>query len=169
MARTTISVPDDLKSEMDKAGREANWSAIAADAFRAELQRITARKLALKGDKMKAAIERLRSSKEIYAAAAAERGKSAGTAWARDTAEYGELKALAENWERSGSCVATDALGAPGVFLKLIGADADRRAVDDLWINLGMEPRDSDKYAAGWWNGFVEGALEVWGEVEGKL
>jgi len=34
MARTTISLPDDLKEEMDEY-KEANWSSLAASAFRA--------------------------------------------------------------------------------------------------------------------------------------
>lgn len=33
MARTTISIPDDLKKRMDRVKGPINWSAIAAEAF----------------------------------------------------------------------------------------------------------------------------------------
>lgn len=168
MARTTISLPDGLKAEMDKAADDANWSAIAADAFRSELNRIKARNAALKGKPMQAAIERLKASKQEYEQEAKERGHDAGVEWARDEADYGELKTLALNWEGVSSCETNDALGAPGVFLRLIGRDCDRSEINDFWDGLGLED-DSDKYSAEWWDGFVAGALKIFEEVDAKL
>src|SRR5947207_11274298 len=126
MARTTISLPDDLKAEMDKAAADANWSAIAADAFRSELNQIKARNAARKGKPMQAAIERLKASKQKYEEEATGRGHGAGIKWARDEADYGELKSLALNWQQTDSCETNNALGAPGVFLWLIGRDRSR-------------------------------------------
>ena len=37
MVRTTISIPDDLKTLMDEGGETVNWSAVAADADSAEV------------------------------------------------------------------------------------------------------------------------------------
>ena len=37
--RTTISISDDLKARMKPFGDEVNWSGIAADAFRSEIER----------------------------------------------------------------------------------------------------------------------------------
>jgi hypothetical protein len=169
MARTTISLPDELKREMDKIGGDANWSALAADTFLAEINRIKARKAALKGKPMEAAINRLRQSKVEFLGAAQERGKADGTRWAMETADYGELKRLADNWPQCETTETTDALGAPGVFLNLISEDderCDRMDIDDFWVNLGKESRDEDAYSAQYWDGFVEGALEVFEKVD---
>ena len=38
--RTMISLPDDLKERMEKAGSNINWSAIARQAFEETLSRI---------------------------------------------------------------------------------------------------------------------------------
>ena len=169
MSRTTISLPDDLKAEMDKAGGDANWSAVAADAFRSELTRIKARKATLKGNTMQATIQRLKASKEAYAKEGAERGRNAGATWASQNAEYGELKLLDDNWQQVESCETDDAFGAPGVFLGMIGMDVGRQDINEFWSNLGFEVNDPDQYSAEWWDGFVEGALEVFQEVEDKI
>jgi hypothetical protein len=118
---------------------------------------------------MQATIERLRASKEAYEQEANTRGHDAGVRWARDDAEYGELKSLALNWQQTDSCETNDALGAPGVFLRLIGRDCDRGEIDRFWDDMGFEADDSDKYSSDWWDGFVTGALEVFDEVEDKL
>jgi hypothetical protein len=165
MARTTISLPDDLKREMDKLGGDANWSALAADTFLAEINRIKARKAALKGKPMEAAIDRLRQSKKAYLGAASERGKADGTAWAMDSAEYGQLKWIADAWPRIETCETADALGAPGVFLRMISEEGDRQSINAFWSDLGKVPFDEDAYSAPYWDGFVEGALDVFERV----
>lgn len=151
---------------MDKLGGDVNWSALAAEAFSAEIQRIKARKAALKGKPMNAAIERLRKSKQAFAEQAIERGRGDGTQWAMQTAEYGELKALAEAWPEFETTDTTDAHGAPGAFLAMIGQDMDRAAINDFWTNLGKEHRDDDAYSTEYWDGFAEGALEVFGKMD---
>ena len=40
MARTTISLPDELKARMDSISERVNWSEVAADAFKARLTEI---------------------------------------------------------------------------------------------------------------------------------
>jgi hypothetical protein len=166
MARTTISLPDDLKEEMDKLGGDTNWSSLAASAFVAELNRIKARKAALKGKPMNAAIQRLKESRERYLQDAESRGKVDGTRWAMESAEWGELKRLAEAWPRVESCETNDALGAPGVFLRMIHAMVDRAAIQNFWADFGKEHDDSDAYSSEYWDGFVVGALEVFEAAE---
>jgi len=168
MARTTISLPDDLKREMDKLGGDANWSALAAETFLAEINRIKTRKAALEGKPMKAAIERLRKSKEDFTKLAHGRGQADGTEWAMESAEYGELKRLADGWQGVESTETNDAYGAPGVFQRMISEDrkADRSDVSAFWTDLGKEDDDPDAYSAEYWDGFIEGALEVFEKID---
>jgi hypothetical protein len=42
--RTTITIPVELKDRLDKAGKEVNWSAVAARALDQELNRITTKR-----------------------------------------------------------------------------------------------------------------------------
>lgn len=167
MARTTISIPDEIKQQMDEVGDEANWSAIATSAFLAEINKLKARKAALKGKPMNAAIERLRKSKESFLEEAKERGRSEGTSWAMHQAEYAELQRLATDWEQMESTETGDAFGAPGVFLRIIAADGhvDRQDIDDFWTNLDAEVPE-DQYSSDFWDGFIEGALEVFDQLD---
>jgi len=114
-----------------------------------------------------AAIERLRQSKKTFLGAAKERGRMDGTGWAMDTAEYGQLKGLHDEWPRIETCKTNDSLGAPGVFLGMSAEDCvDRDAVFRFWENVGKVPFDEDLYSPEYWNGFVEGALEVFEKVD---
>jgi hypothetical protein len=117
---------------------------------------------------MEAAIERLKASKAAYTEEVSARGEAAGADWARDDAEYAELKALAQHWE--GHPI-DDTSDAPEAFLGLIGppADVTHSEVDAFWERLGFEESDPEKYSAEFWNGFVTGALAVFEEVKDKL
>ncbi|MCE7902874.1 MAG: hypothetical protein DYH20_09540 [Gammaproteobacteria bacterium PRO9] len=167
MARTTISLPDELKGEMEELGGAVNWSGIAADAFRAEILKVKARASARRGNAMCEVRERLEESRQRYLKEAAERGHADGTKWAMVTAEYGELKRLDDAWPAVGSCDTSDAMGAPGVFLRIIKGDdcSQRSDIDDFWSALGKDDNDDDCYSAEYWDGFVEGALEVFEEA----
>ena len=169
MARTTISLSDALKAEMDAVGGEVNWSALAADAFLAEINKLKARKAATEGKKMDAAIDRLRKSKKIFIDGARDRGHADGTTWAMEDAEYGELKRLADSWPNVETTETADAHGAPGVFLGMVlepDERADRMAINDFWVNLGKDSDDQDEYSSDYWDGFVEGALAVFEKVD---
>jgi len=87
MVRTTISIPDDLKTLMDEGGETVNWSAVAADAFRRRLRE-------LKEGNMDAVIERLRASKEKRGLDYFALGEARGIEWAKRRAEYGDLRRL---------------------------------------------------------------------------
>jgi hypothetical protein len=169
MARTTISIPDDLKAEMDALGNEVNWSATAAEAFRAQIERIKVRRSRNEGKRMSAAIQRLKASKVDYEGEAHERGHEDGVRWAMERAEYAELKRLSEAWPQVDTTETIDALGAPGVFLRMILDEDDfggRQSIEDFWTNLGKDSRDQDAYSFQYWDGFGEGALEVFEKVE---
>jgi hypothetical protein len=168
VARTTISLSDDLKAEMDALGESINWSATAAEAFRAEIERANVRSNRIKGKKMTLAIDRLKASKKQFEDLARDRGHAEGVAWAQESADFAELKSLSKVWPLTESCETEDALGAPGVFLRMIseGRLGDRQDINDFWTNLGHEGGDQDQYSHQFWDGFTEGALEVFEQVE---
>src|SRR5262249_19619950 len=89
MARISIYVPDDLKSQMDGIER-INWSEIARPAFEQAVATFEHQK----GQTMDTAIERLRASKEAQSQNDFFAGQQDGRVWAQDTADYAELRRL---------------------------------------------------------------------------
>ena len=170
MARTTISIPDELKAEMDALGESINWSATAAEAFRAEIERSKVRRARTEGKQMSAALKRLATSKAEYEAEARDRGHADGTKWAMGKAEYGQLKNLAQHWPNTETTAPTginDAFGPAGVFQWMIQGDsASRTDIEAFWVDLWKEPTDPDRGSAEYWDGFVEGALEVFEKLD---
>lgn len=165
MARTTISLPDDLKAEMDKSDSEANWSALAADAFRAEINRIRARKAALEGKRMQATVARLKASKAAYAKDANARGQIVGGRWASQEADYRQLKSLSLAMPLDLN-KSDDPLP---LVLRMMGNERARQDQLDFWTNLRYEHDNDDRDSGPFWDGFVAGALEVFKEVAPKL
>ena len=89
--RTTISLPASLRKSMKACGEDVNWSAIAAQAFAAEVARINTRK---EGSKMDDVIERLRASEREEGTALFEQGRELGIEWAKTEASAIELRRL---------------------------------------------------------------------------
>src|SRR5215831_16670109 len=87
MARVSIYVPDELKERMDKVGEAINWSEIARPGFLSAIANHEHRQ----GKSMTTVIERLRVSKQKYAAETIEFGDRVGREWASDSAEYEQL------------------------------------------------------------------------------
>lgn len=173
--RTTISIPQDLKTRMDKAGEEVNWSAIAARAFEDKLGEIASRKERLT---MADAIERLRASKRRGESASYQKGEKAGMEWAKDSADVKDLQALEDTREQTGVhwdvYFENDDRSAwgPGELLAFImvpGDDRDRRDAGE-WLESVLG-EDSDELAmdGAFIRGFADGALAFWGEVKDQL
>lgn len=180
--RTTITVPADLKQEMEKVADRENWSALAAECFRARVAAIKASQLT-RGD-MKKIVERLKAAKEQDEVDEYEDGKRAGRDWAADYATPAQLRRLAaadaEQYAWAGSP------NAPWGWRHLVAFkinpkfDRDDRPtakelVDDFWERaLGG---DSDRVKEGpgdmavndFLRGFIEGAIEIWEEVEDQV
>ena len=92
-ARTTITVPADLKARMDQVKQPVNWSALACRAFEHKLAEL----ITEKGTRnMSDVILRLRASKQRLDSELYKEGKGNGEAWAKDEAEAEELQALAD-------------------------------------------------------------------------
>lgn len=96
--RTNISVPAPLKRRMEKV-REVNWSAVAVAAFEAKLASIDQEK---KGLDMESVRERLKASKEEHESDSFNQGLDDGELWAKETAEYPELKRLVKLRDKEG-------------------------------------------------------------------
>jgi hypothetical protein len=177
-ARTTISVPPDLKARMDTVDEPVNWSAIACQAFEEKLAEITKRKGA---KDMRAAIQRLKVSKRKLEAKGHQVGFKAGETWAMSRAEADELQRLAQFYE---ACE-RDSSGWVGFFNMsenssayspseriaiAIGGeeyDGNRGFAQDFWKEVDLDLRDP---AANLFvRSFVEGAMELWNQIKDEI
>lgn len=151
MARISVSVPDEMKAEMDSLGYRVNWSGVAQAAFDLEIQRCRWPK----EPDMSDVIERLKASKTEFEAREQAEGQQDGRKWAMDKADYEELQTVAgmELWR----------FQSPfwSAFDRLLGLD-DR--ADSFWTDWDPK-KPSDPYV----QAFVEGAGEVWSEVSDRL
>lgn len=92
--RTTISVPRDLKRQMDAVKEPVNWSAIACRAFEEKLTEIATKK---EEKTMFDIIQRLRTTKPdlIY-----QQGQADGRRWASEQAQYEDLLSLEQLYDK---------------------------------------------------------------------
>lgn len=178
--RTTISLPAELRKRMKACGDGVNWSAIAAEAFAAEVARINTRK---DDSKMDDVIERLRASQRESGTQSFEEGREAGMEWAKRFAEAAELQRLWREWEiwSRERCNRTDWMtfggdqrGKPRDTLVEITSPVEfkedpRRVVDEFWTYALSEEFASQSEEAEFVHGFADGALDVWAEVADKL
>lgn len=162
MARTTISVPDELKTEMDKVGG-VNWSALACKAFEIELGEIAKRK---EKKTMNDVIQRLRASKLQSTDVDTKLGREAGEKWAMTVAEASDLEAIEAE---SG---AFDSLGddddGVNVFLEIIADDpSDVVASDvrDFREQYGLKGQGNVAFM----QGFAEGAMHIWDQAKSEI
>ena len=167
--QTGISIPSELKKEMDRV--DLNWSAVAADAFRAKLLEIQSR---AKGETMDAVIARLKAAAELEDDEDHKEGLKCGQEWAKNEATPKQLRRLHKtlshqdfaqifhSWIRD---------GAIGVSLQEVIDTAPKDFQEkhsDFWeVILGenWESIEEPDFA----RGFIDGAMEVWEAVSDKL
>jgi hypothetical protein len=162
MAKMNVYIPDELKAEMDAAGKLApNWSAVAQEAFRLECQRIANRK---RGGKMSAVVERLRESKERLANQDKVQGHAAGRKWAAEQAQYDELARVAK-WQGPDSNI--DDIEVYWLAYQVIVNDERPDASDcnQFWTTVAGSEAPSEDFVIA----FALGAEEVFDEVDDKL
>jgi hypothetical protein len=178
--RTTISIPQDLKEQMDAIGDQVNWSAVATSAFQAKVNEIKARK----AKKMAKAdvVKRLKSLREAEDQETYNDGKEAGREWAERYAKPRELKRIAEYLEASDRETNSwswwdvdypgwNHFGATGAFAFAARPKDkdDRDAADSFWEEaLGEDSAELLK-DADFFRGFGDGVAEVWDEVSTEL
>jgi hypothetical protein len=148
--RMNISLPDALREQMQPFDDRANWSALAAEAFRREVDKLA--ELSSISDDVK---RRLRQTEIEDNESAGEEGVKAGREWAKRHARMVHLRRLDE---------AEDMLGrmgdvAPDDLARIILKDHEAR-----WLDVpGIDEYPEDfEVEAGWVLGFVEGAMEVY-------
>lgn len=181
MAKMTVYVPAALKARMDQA-EGVNWSPLACRAFEAKLAEL----ITAKGAKdMKEVIARLKASKAKTEDKAKLQGREAGKTWASNQAEAAELQRLEEwtegdfgvgwTWddhlmaERDPNAAFGDGHHLAERISGGTGENFGRRDGELFWANI-LGDREADlSFDAAFLVGFVEGALEVWGQVKDQL
>jgi hypothetical protein len=171
MARTTISVSDDLKKKMDRVKEPVNWSAIAAEAFELKLGEIARKR---KEKTMDNVIERLRASKIQRVNVVQRLGREAGRVWATNVAEYDELERTADidtnDWfvgQPSAPYGWSDRLAF--AILGTTQNDRDSRVAADFWEAAVGDSRDARLASDNFLEGFIDGATDVYREVASKI
>ena len=157
MARVSIYVSDELKSRMAETGDALNWSDIARPAFETAIATFNHRK----GRNMDTVIERLRASKAQFTHNAEAYGKKAGRQWASDKAGFAELRAIAE----LDVDALTDDLDSIGTAIVRSIDPEDTYGSDAPEILFGERTWPTKEWLLGW----VEGAQELFAEIEDKL
>ena len=156
MGRISIYLPDDLESRLARYKDALNLSSIAQDAFE---RAINVEELKGAGKMHEAKLERLRADRDADAEARQAEGFAAGKEWALD-AKFREVQYVAE--------LADDMYSSEPEVLKhqlvkqIAGDGYSVRDAQALFVNhFGRaKPSINEIY------GFIEGAREVFDEVE---
>lgn len=150
-----------LDARMKKAS-EVNWSAVASAAFERELRMVEGRAM------LKTTVERMRLEEEEDRSEAFREGREAGRKWATEKARLKELRRL-DSWVAShGNSYDAIELSAGDVVDAIEGDEKTRWDDAVEWFDPeGCSESDiSDESLL---RGFVDGALDVWSEVEPQL
>jgi hypothetical protein len=177
ITRTTISVPKDLKEQMEAENDRVNWSAVAVQAFRQKLLEIEYRRKNRMSKKD--VVNRLKAAQEADTEDYDD-GKAAGREFAEKQATLKELNGIAkyiELLDRDPRTTWWD-IDAPGwnAPLGAVGgfANAARRKIEtwqdaeEFW--QGILGDDFERiHDADFFHGFGDGAMEVLDEVQDQL
>jgi len=172
--RTTISVPTDVKEQMDKV-EGVNWSAVATRAFEAKLLEVQSE---MNVKTTEEAIARLKAADEAEKNEMHQQGKKAGRRWAMQESTPKQLRKLADyefhspdenDWSdvvASWANQHNDGVAA-GMCALLHPSMEKRLEVLVFWENLlGDSDLIEDQDFA---LGFIEGAIEFWRMVESRV
>jgi hypothetical protein len=174
--RTNISLPRELKARMDAVKRTVNWSAVAAEAFKAKLLEIQSKRDV---EHMDEVIARLKAAEEMDASESYREGHRAGSEWAKRRARPKHLRGLAK--------LADESQGVLAGHLELFGNDMNRGIAWGLYLAMHQHEEFQRPDVEGFWQqilgdsgaerieaynfalGFVEGALDIWNKVENDM
>ncbi len=170
MPKISIYVPDDMKARMDNADERGNWSGIAQQAFDLELTHLEAVK---EIKTMTDVVERLRASKQKSTKSSHGDGRTAGREWAMHSAEYNELRRVAE-LDVNDLYQGTDWAVRVIVTVAIVGdrSEANQmvRSDGDMADIYGVDEENvTASLTVDYLAGFVEGATEVWGEIKSEI
>jgi hypothetical protein len=175
--RTTITIPQGLKAQMDALEESVNWSAVACRAFKQKLAEVISQRGVKDIDDV---VARLRASKQTVQEGRHKEGFEDGQRWAKQSASADELERL----ERMRDSVrdyewdwlfSTDDrnFGRFTFFRTIHGADHDYdRCESDLqefWLNAAGDDYEALTADGEYLRSFANGALDVWDEVKDQL
>jgi hypothetical protein len=173
-ARTTVSVPRQLKEQMEAVTESVNWSALACRAFEAKLAEIAAKKEQKSIDDV---VTRLRASMRQVEDEQYRQGKQCGREWVEDRAEADELIRLERwkakmgwEWDQFFADHPNNAYSSAELFVFEIWPEdeGDRGTAQVFWVEaLGDDSSAADDPQ--FVKGFIEGALELWDQVKDRL
>jgi hypothetical protein len=174
--RTTISVPSDLKTRMDRVKEPVNWSAIACRAFQDKLAEIASRK---EIKTMTEVVERLRATLRNEEGKDFSHGYELGRKWAENAASATELKRMEKFQETSKTKSKQDwdtwfwPRGTHHPWRILVGVIRNEKDVhpmtaqafwQDIVAGSSVTSVDGD-----FLRGFVQGAVDLWAQVKSQL
>ena len=183
VVRMTISVPKELKAQMDGT-TSVNWSAVASEAFRAKLLTLQSKKETTTMDEV---AERLRAGDELDRNIDYRDGWAAGERWARQEARPKQLRNLQQSMEESaqdpgagfetvaghkpagvGWHVYLGMLGRRGAVTSFVEVREIAVAADAFWNSVIGTDRNRIETAS-FGQGFVEGALSIWEQIKDQV
>jgi post-segregation antitoxin (ccd killing protein) len=152
MARINLSIPDNIKAEMDAL--DVNWSEVARAAFDRELQ---IRK-SIRIENMNDVIERLRISKASAEGLDKASGRKAGQLWAQKHASFRHLR-------RIGNLDLDEGEGRYASQVDVALGNSGNDWGDSFWNDGAYAEPPTEEYV----EAFVEGATEVWEQVKDQI
>ena len=169
MARTTISIPDDLKQRMERVREPVNWSALAADAFELKLGEIARQQ---KEKDLQHVIARLRAHIVEDQMDDTARGYRRGVEWAKATATPRELKRLDHNFDRIDMLEHRRRPGWSDRLASTILPGPGSHTAEEAWefwrTSVGITD-DAQLASVDFLDGFVKGALSIYEQVKSAL
>jgi hypothetical protein len=154
VARVSIYISDGLKARMDAVGEAVNWSEIARPAFLSAVASHEHRRT----QTMTTAIERLRASKEKHLDEMTEFGRERGQRWARDHAEWAELKRVAD--------LRTD---HPDLISDLRNAIDPGEDLDESDFLKAIDSSEEEANEDAFVEGFIDGAKDFFDAIKPEL
>ncbi len=153
MARTSISIPDDLKTAITPYKDRINFSAICSAALWKAVEAERLREEYSHG--LSEAVSRLRSQRLASDEASAKRGYHDGATWILRDGDYADIKwftnELAPRVEEGGR--ACDVVSEER---------SDLEAQQTQLMDALAEERDPHEY----WAGFLQAVLDIWAQIE---
>jgi hypothetical protein len=161
--RTTITVPFGLKARMDAVSESVNWSAVAAAAFEAKLAEIAEKKLRevhmgnVDDVDLSAVADRLRMEKRLASGGRPTddelhaKGRQYGRLWAAKDAPLKALVNIEQHWRKEPKT-------RDSLRLNHLLRGVEPKVVGEQWMR---EPPFEE--------GFLDGVMEIWGQVKRGL
>ena len=150
MARMNLSIPDDVKAEMDRL-TNVNWSLEATNTFRTIVFRSNTKVIDMTTIKA-----RLADSKQRFDTEEREAGEDLGRTWAAEAAEYEDLLRLRGLGDNAPDTLAELSMGVSG-------DDTFDEFVEAVFGDEGVGLHDNPAFCSG----FFAGAKAVFEEAMG--